>query len=166
MKTLTEITVIFGDLDNNESEKTAIHTVLHNTTKRHFFPPDEQQGRAFKYNFESTVMLRFVYIADEFGLGRMTRDNLNAWLRRQILPQRGSLTNIAEAIRRAKLGENFSIHIDMDGSGKTWCSADWQTQTKSERVMRNLEMTQPRAVARFTLPASDLIRDLASAFEA
>ena len=167
MKTLTEISAIFASLDGTpEDETAALDKALRNISQRHYFPADAQQGKAFKYNLESTVALRLAYIASIFGLDRMTVDALNKWVRQLEVTKRNSASNIAQAIQRTAKGETFSIHVEMDSRGNTWCRVDWEkASTDSKRGSDILDLVRP-AVARFTLPCSDLIRDLIPAFEA
>jgi hypothetical protein len=165
MKTLAEISAIFAELDDTpEGETAQLDKALRNLSQRHYFPPDAQEGKAFKYSRESIVTLRLAYIASVFGLDRMTVDALNKWLRQLELTKRGSTSNIGHAIRRTAKGETFAIHIEMDATGRTWCKADWETApTVSTRGSDVLDLIRP-AVARFTLPCSDLIRDLLPLF--
>jgi hypothetical protein len=167
MKTLTEISAIFADLDGTPVDETAqLDKALRNISQRHYFPADAQQGKAFKYNLESTVALRLALFTSIFGLDRITVDALNKWLRQFELAKRNSTSNIAQAIQRTAKGETFSIHIEMDCSGRTWCKADWESpSTEGSRGSNILDLMRP-AVARFTLPCSDLIRDLLPHFEA
>ena len=171
MRPIAEIAKLFAEIDGAPEERIAqIDKALRNLTQRHFMPPDGQEGRAHLYGRESAVVIRLVSIASAFGLGRLELDAINNWLRgvAPTLPDDPNRTapRFHDAIANVEAGEDFAIQFVMDAAGNTRCEADWPKRTKSTRAQRTLELAygdRPE-IARFSIPASRVIRDLRAAW--
>ncbi|MDI6026095.1 hypothetical protein QBK99_07835 [Corticibacterium sp. UT-5YL-CI-8] len=167
MKPLSEIANVFSDLDMlPEERRRHFDKALRNLSQRHFFPPDAQEGKAFLYDRDSVAVLRLVQIAAGFGLDRVMLDGINFWLRaagtKRVRVTGGyqGVTRIREMLERARDGEDFNLHIIMDSTGKVYHSLDWSTEATSERASRTLDLISAPELARVTLPASTLLRQL------
>ncbi|MFN3312578.1 MAG: hypothetical protein ACK46Q_03825 [Hyphomonas sp.] len=174
--TLAEIAARFARQDGVEDEHHAqFEKGLRNLVQRHFLPPTTQQGRIFLYDRAAAATIRLAQIASEFGIPRATIDTLTRWLsgsgeRREKLPSGGQMgvSHAAEAIQRLEAGEAFALHLIMTTDRTVFVRADWERdRPRSERAENALRLIGkgPKAeIARFTLPASELIAEILPLF--
>jgi hypothetical protein len=170
--TLAEIAAKFGRLDCVDDENQAqFATGLRNLVQRHYLPPTSQQGRVFLYDRAAALTIRLAQIAADFGIPRTSIDALCRWLntsgeRRHILPSGGAMgvSHAVEAIQRVETNECFALHMIMTADRNIYVRADWKRDfprsARVESALRQINQGPKGEIARFTLPASDLIAQI------
>ncbi|AUM72925.1 hypothetical protein [Paracoccus jeotgali] len=178
--TLAEIAARLARHDDVEDEHHAqFEKGLRNLVQRHFLPPTTQQGRIFLYDRAAAATIRLAQIASEFGIPRASIDTLTRWLsgsgeRREKLPSGGQMgvSHAAEAIQRVEAGEEFALHIIMTTERTVFVRADWksdreidpESQARADNALRLIGKGPKPEIARFSLPASELIAEILPLF--
>lgn len=174
--TLAEIATRFARQDGIEDDHHAqFEKGLRNLVQRHYLPPTTQQGRIFLYDRSAAATIRLAQIASEFGIPRTSIEILTRWLsgsgqRQEKMPNGGAMgvSHAAEAIQRIEAGEVFALHIVMTTDRTVFVRADWERDRprseRAENALRLIGKGPKSEIARFTLPASDLIAEILPLF--
>lgn len=161
--TIRDAAAAFASLDETpQADLPALDKALRNLSQRVYLPPAGLDRNAGTYALHTICALRLFQIATNFGLGRLRVEAFAQWLQVQpVGPARRievpggyrPLSRIEESLERVREGEVFDLHIIMGPGGQFDFAADWQSDSA---IPADLWPAQAE-LARFTLPASDLI---------
>lgn len=149
----------------------AYDKALRHISQRHYLIASGRSGNADTYAMPAICALRLMQKASAFGLDRWQLEALSRWLQNDPTgPARKqgqrSMPPVLEAIDRTLAGETFGVHVVMYSNGATAVLTDWphdnpQARAKADAAFASLGDLAPREDARFTLPASRLIQEVA-----
>lgn len=163
MYTLSKIAETFARLDAIAPEdRAAYEKGLRNLAQRNHLPPADVSGRVFLYDDAGAASIRMIQIAHAFGIGRMALEALTQFLAGHRL----------EIMARVQGGETFNVAICMGADGRFRALSDWSRPAADdagrERRQRAAQMAgraHAPEIARFTLPASEIARDVLAALK-
>lgn len=149
-----------------------VDKALRNLSQRVYLPPKERKGRADMYTEETACALRLIQKLFDtgFSVSRPTLEAFARWMQqpngdpRSMVVGSKRLVPIAEAINRAKNGEDFNFEIFSNEHSGFEHRATWEVPG-TERGKRAYDSAVAAGLAPeltkvwLSVPASALIRD-------